>query len=96
MELPIIWTPEAVRSLDEIKNKLEEHKSEKELSSFFDQVFSVINYLRKYPNMYEVSKSSVSQHKAFITEDVSLIYRYKQGEKELHLLQFWDRTLDQA
>ena len=96
MKLSIVWTPEAVRSLEEIKNKLEECKTEEELSFFIGQVFAVLTYLGKFPTMYEASKSSMSQHKAYITEEVSLIYRYKQGEQELHLLQFWDKISDQA
>ena len=92
MKLQIKWTPEAFRSLDEIKVKLEENGSEDELFAFFDQVFAVIQYLRLHPNMHEASRSSLSQRKAFITEHVSLIYRYKEGEKEVHLLQFWNKA----
>ena len=96
MKLQIVWTPEAFRSLDEIKMKLEEHGTEDELYAFFDQVFAVIQYLRQHPNMHEASRSSVSQHKAFITEQVSLIYRYKEGEKEVYLLQFWDNAPERS
>lgn len=96
MKLPIVWTPEAFRSLDEIRKKMEENKTEEELYAFFDQVFAVIQYLRKYPNMYEASKSSSSQHKAFITEKASLIYRYKEGEKEVYLLQFYENAPEQT
>lgn len=94
MKLSIVWAPAALKSLDSIVAWLEEHWTRKEADAFLNQAFTVIEILREHPELYEESRKHRNQHKAFITEQVSLIYRHKPKKKELHLLLFWDNRQD--
>ena len=96
MKLPVIWAPSAIKSLEEIVAYLENKWTVKEANAFLDQAFTVIQLLREYPRMYEASRKKQYQHKAFITEQVSLIYKYRPRKKDLHLLLFWDNRRDPA
>ncbi len=75
MALTVIWSPQAVKSFEEIIEYLETNWTEKEIKNFVQKSNTIIGHICLKPKMYQESNKKKHQHKAFIYKPVSLVYR---------------------
>ncbi len=87
MALPVRWTLKAARSFDRIISYLENEWTVKEVERFVRKTFSTITIISAFPNIYVEDKVK-NIRKAFVTEQVSMIYR--TFDNHIDILYFWD------
>lgn len=86
----VVWTKRAIIRFDEIVNYLEDEVSEESANNFVNNVYSLIDKLKKYPEIgrRSIRRKTVRQYR--IDKYRKLYYR-KYGKKLIIVYVFDDR-----
>ncbi len=85
----VFWTKEAKSSINKVIKHLEEEWTEKEISTFFDEVDRIVDLIAIHPKLFRISKKRNNIHMALINKHVFLVYQVKPSKKQIALLLFW-------
>lgn len=89
MAYEIIWSPEAIRTFDNIIEYLSENWSVKEVNNFIDDIEQNILLLEKSPYLFRGSDKE-NLHEALITKHNLLLYQIIEKPNRVELIGFWD------
>lgn len=78
----IVWTPNALKELDQTIEYLEKNFSEKEIKMLANKIESTISLISKNPNFFPVSENH-NIHKAVLLKYNSMYYRVKNENIEI-------------
>jgi len=89
MALTVKWTKEAEKTYDAIIEYLERFWTEKEIYSFVQKTFKIIDQIEKNP--FQFKASSIPQVRAaLITKHNTLFYYVNEATQTIELYTFWD------
>ena len=94
MGFKIIWTKQAVNSLQANIDFLNDKWTEKEVYHLIEQVNKVLQTIRQHPRIFQRSVLQRHVHRAIIIPQISLVYQVKSRKKEIVLLNFWNNRRD--
>lgn len=86
----VVWTKRAIIRFDEIVNYLEDEVSEESANKFVNNVYSLIDKLKKYPEIGRRSRRRKTVRQYRIDKYRKLYYR-KYGKKLIIVYVFDDR-----
>ena len=87
--MKIVWTPEAIKTFDEILNYLQEEFSQKEVDTFYFETERVIGLIQKNPYLFKKSTKE-NIHQAVLHKYTTLYFEVKTSEKMVILLSFFE------
>ena len=90
MAYKIIWSPEAVKSFDEIVNYIAKNFTEKEVASFINSVNRRLLVMAQFPKVSHTMTRTSRRRKAVIHKLTILFYIIRERKKEVELLSFFD------
>ncbi len=88
MALTVVWTPQALKGLDEILEYLETHWTEKEILILEQKIEDFKARVKKYPQMYPPTGKRKNTRKAVLDKHNYFIYRIKPRKKIIELVYF--------
>jgi plasmid stabilization system protein ParE len=86
----IKWTLRAKESHDDIIKYLEKEWTEREIKRFINAVEDKLRMIDISPEIYIKTSKRKNIHKAIISKQTVLFYRYYQTKRRIELLVFWD------
>lgn len=89
MAYKIIWSPEAVKTFDEIVNYISKKFTDKEVSSFITTVNRRLLVMAQFPKASRIISTS-KRRKAVIHKRTILFYKIRERKKHVELLSFFD------
>lgn len=89
MAYKIIWSPEAVKTFDEIVNYIAKKFTDKEVVSFINTVNRRLLAMTQFPKVSRLMSPS-KRRKAVIHKRTILFYKIRERKKEVELLSFFD------
>lgn len=87
--MEILWTPSATKSFDQIVLYLIENWSAKEVVTFVSRTTSVIDMLKRYPEMCGPSTKRKNVRISILNKHTKMVYHYKPRKKQIEILLFW-------
>lgn len=86
MAIKIVWTPQALKGLDEIIQYLEDNWTDKEIEHFISEIDSFISLLEKYPGLLQKSGKNPNLYRGPINKHTILTYRFKPRKQVIELV----------
>lgn len=90
MALEIKWTPRALESYENIVKHLEKEWSDREIAHFVIAVEEKLNGIAIFPEMFVKTNAHKNIHRAIISKQTILFYRYRKIKRRVELVEFWD------
>jgi len=79
--LKIVWTPQALKGLKKVLEYLAAEWSKKEILNLEMKLYSVIEQIRKQPQLFPKTGKFKNTHKALIDKNNYIIYRNNASKK---------------
>jgi plasmid stabilization system protein ParE len=90
MAYKIIWSPEAVKTFDEIVNYIAKNFTDKEVAFFINTVNRRLLVMAQFPKASRTTSRTSRRRKAVIHKLTILFYKIRERKKEIELLSFFD------
>ena len=85
----ILWTDSAKISFSKIIEYLHKEWTEKEVSKFVNETFSLLSNIQRYPSMCRPSAKRKNVRIGIINKHTQIIYHYQPRKKQIVVLLFW-------
>ena len=86
----VFWTPESIKTFEQIIENLNTYWSQKEINKFVEQTEFTVNLIIKNPYLYKPSEKNKNIRKGFINKLVSMFYRVNLKNNEIEIITFWN------
>lgn len=88
MALKIVWTPQAIKGLDNVLAYLEEEWTAKEILNLEQNIINLLNRVSKYPKICPPTAQFKNVRKGLIDKNNYIIYRIYPKEKQIEIINF--------
>lgn len=87
--IDVVWTDEAITSLDETVNYLLKEWTDKEVQKFFKYLDQFLSNVSRHPEMCRPSQRRKDIRLGVLNKHTRLVYMYKPVKKQISILLLW-------